>query len=114
MVRAFVPDRHQPEAALTTGTMRIFVDFLGDARLATSVKQTELEVWPHATFLDVVRLLAERYPALIGQVLEADGESLMPANILNLNGKHTIQTSQMDDSPSDGDRITFMSILAGG
>jgi molybdopterin converting factor small subunit len=94
--------------------MRIFVDFLGDARLATSVKQTELRVPPGATYRDVVRILAQRYPALVGQVLEADGETLMPANMLNLNGKYTIQTDQMDESPSDGDRITFMSILAGG
>ena len=94
--------------------MRIIVEFLGDARLATSIKQTELDIVPRTTYRDLVRLAGERFPALIGAVIEGDGETLMPANILNLNGKRTIQTTQMDDSPSDGDRITFMSILAGG
>ena len=94
--------------------MRIFVDFLGDARLATSVKQTELDVPPHTTFRGLVRLLTVRYPALVGKVVETDGETLMPANILNVNGKHTVQTTEMDERPSDGDRVTFMSILAGG
>ena len=94
--------------------MRIFVEFIGDARLATSVKQTELEVASHTSYRGVIRLLADRYPALIGAVIEADGATLMPANILNLKGKRTIQTAQMDECPGDGDRITFMSILAGG
>jgi hypothetical protein len=94
--------------------LRIFVDFVGDARLATSVKQTELEIAPHTTYRGIIRLLTERYPSLVGAVVETDGETLMPANILNLNGKRTIQTAQMGECPSDGDRITFMSILAGG
>jgi molybdopterin converting factor small subunit len=94
--------------------MRIVVEFLGDARLATSVKQTELETPPHTTFRGLLRMLAGRYPALVGNVIEADGETLMPANILNVNGRHTVQTSEMDDHPRDGDRVTFMSILAGG
>lgn len=94
--------------------MRIIVEFLGDARLAASIKQTELDIAPHTTYRGLVRLLAEQFPALVGKVIEGDGETLMPANILNLNGKRTIQETQMEDRLSDGDWITFMSILAGG
>ena len=94
--------------------MRIYVDFLGDARLATAVKQAELDVAPSISFRGLVRLLGARYPTLISTVIEADGETLMPANILNVNGRRTIRRTEMDDGPSDGDRITFMSILAGG
>jgi molybdopterin converting factor small subunit len=94
--------------------MRIAVEFLGDARLATQTRQTELEIPPGASYRELVRLLVERFPALIGAVIEEDGETLMPANILNLNGKRTVQSEQFDETLSDGDRVTFMSILAGG
>jgi molybdopterin converting factor small subunit len=94
--------------------MRIYVEFLGDARLATAVRQTELMVPPDITYTDILHQLSRQYPALIGAVLEDDGETLMPANLLNLNGKHTLQPDEMSSSPVDGDRITFMSILAGG
>jgi molybdopterin converting factor small subunit len=94
--------------------MRIVVEFLGDARLATQIRQTELEITQGTSFRDLVRLISDRFPALVGAVIEEDGETLMPANILNLNGKRTIQSTQLDDVLSDGDRITFMSVLAGG
>jgi hypothetical protein len=73
-----------------------------------------LDIPPDVTYRGLVRLLGARFPALIGAVIEEDGETLMPANILNLNGKRTIQPGQLDELVSDGDRITFMSILAGG
>jgi len=47
-------------------------------------------------------------------VIQPDGETLQTPNILNLNARRMIQASQMDDSPSDGDRIILMSISAGG
>jgi molybdopterin converting factor small subunit len=94
--------------------MRIYVDFVGDARLASGVKHAELDVPPGTSFRDVVRLVGGRFPTLINQVLETDGQTLMPANILNVNGKRTVRRCDMGDGVSDGDRITFMSILAGG
>ena len=63
---------------------------------------------------DVLRILADQYPALIGDVLQPDGETLYPSNMLNLNGKRMIQPLQMDHSPQAGDHIILMSVLAGG
>ncbi|MCP4543758.1 MAG: MoaD/ThiS family protein [Chloroflexi bacterium] len=67
-----------------------------------------------ATFRDVVRALSVRYPALIGDVISPDGEILHPPHIFNLNAKRMVQENQMDECLGDGDRITLMSILAGG
>lgn len=94
--------------------MRIVVEFIGDARLATNVRQTELEVSPDTTYRDLVRLVGERFPTLVGAVIEPDGETLMPANMLNLNGRRSIGASAMGERMNEGDRVTFMSILAGG
>ena len=94
--------------------MRIHVELLGLSRLAAGVKEIALDLEEGTTFRDIVRMLATRYPKMIGNVIQPDGETLQTPNILNLNARRMIQASQMDDSPSDGDRIILMSISAGG
>ena len=94
--------------------MHIHVEFLGLSRFAAGVREIALDLEEGTTFRDIVRLLGTRYPAMIGNVIQPDGETLQTPNIFNLNVKQMIQTSQMDDSPSDGDRIILMSISAGG
>lgn len=94
--------------------MRIHVEFLGVARLLTGVQGTALDVTAGATLRDVVRALGARYPALIGDLIQPDGETLYPPHVLNYNAQRIIPADQMDTSLNDGDRITVMSILAGG
>lgn len=67
-----------------------------------------------ATFRDVVRTLARRYPKMTGDVIQPDGETMQPPNILNLDGRRMIQPHQMDESVDDGDRVILMSMSAGG
>jgi molybdopterin converting factor small subunit len=94
--------------------MRIQMEFLGLSRFAAGVKEIALDLEEGTTFRDIVRMLATRYPAMIGNVIQPDGETLQLPNILNLNAKRMIQANQMDDGPSDGDRIILMSVSAGG
>ena len=94
--------------------MRVRVELLGLSRFAAGVKEITLDLEEGTTFRDIVRMLGTRYPAMIGNVIQPDGETLQTPNIFNLNAKRMIQASQMDDSPSDGDRIILMSISAGG
>lgn len=94
--------------------MQVSMEFMGIARIASGVKQTTLELEEGVTFRQIVRLLGQRYPELLGEVIQADGETLQASNMLNLNGRRMIQPAQMDDVPSDGDRLILMSILAGG
>ena len=94
--------------------MRVHMEFLGLSRLATGLKTTLLELDEGATFNDVVRVLAAAYPALIGNVIQSDGETLQAPNVFNLNTRQMIQEAQMNTSPSDGDRVILMSMSAGG
>jgi molybdopterin converting factor small subunit len=94
--------------------VRIHLEFLGLSRLAAGAKEIDLELEEGTTLRDIVRLLASRYPKMIGNVIQPDGETLQHPNILNLNAKRMVQASQMDESPSDGDRIILMSVSAGG
>jgi len=94
--------------------MQVSVEFMGIARVVSGVKQVTLELEEGTTFRQIVRLLGQRYPKLLGEVIQADGETFQPSNMLNLNGRRMIQPAQMDDAPCNGDRLILMSILAGG
>ncbi len=94
--------------------MKISVEFAGLSRVLTGVRQVSLDVEESVTFQDIVRILADQYPSLIGKVIQPEGEGLYPSNLLNINGQRMVQESQMGQSPDEGDRIILMSILAGG
>ncbi|MDY6877006.1 MAG: MoaD/ThiS family protein [Chloroflexota bacterium] len=94
--------------------MRIQVEFLGLSRFAAGAKEITLDLEDGTTFRDIVRMLGTRYPEMVGNVIQPNGETLQTPNIFNLNARRMIQTDQMDDGPSDGDRIILMSISAGG
>jgi len=94
--------------------MRIHLELLGLSRLAAGTKEITLDLKEDTSFREVVRELASRYPAMIGNVIKPDMETLHPPNIFSLNARRLIQASQMDESPNDGDRIILMSISAGG
>jgi molybdopterin converting factor small subunit len=94
--------------------MKVTVELLGLSRLAAGQKEVTLQVDDSATFRDIIRDLGRRYPKMIGNVIKPDGESLQRPNVLNQNAKRMIREEQMDEHPSDGDRIILMSISAGG
>jgi molybdopterin converting factor small subunit len=94
--------------------MHVQIEFLGLARLVTGEKELALEVKEGTTFRDLVRMLAEKYPQMIGNVIRPDRATLQEPNIFNLNAKRMIQSKQMDDAPEENDRIILMSMSAGG
>ncbi len=94
--------------------MRVRVELFGLSRLLAGEKEIVLELDQGATFRDAVRTLVEKYPEMIGDVVQADGETMQAPNILNLDGRRMIQPHQMDEGLSDGDRIILMSMSAGG
>ncbi|MBN1978818.1 MAG: MoaD/ThiS family protein [Anaerolineae bacterium] len=94
--------------------MRVHLELFGLSRIAAGTKELLLELEEGTTFRDIVRLLSVKYPDMIGNVINPDGETLHPPNTFNLNAKRMIRPNQMDEFPSDGDRIVLMSISAGG
>jgi hypothetical protein len=100
--------------------MLVRVEMLGLARLVTGERKVSLELDQDATYRDIVRALSERYPALIGNVIQSDKKNLQAPNILNLDAKQMIQSKQMDNrladelDPDGNYRIILMSMSAGG
>ncbi|MBN1922552.1 MAG: MoaD/ThiS family protein [Anaerolineae bacterium] len=94
--------------------MNVLVEFAGISRVLIGIRDFSLFLEPDTSYRDLIRHLGIRFPALLGVVITSDGESLLPENKIALNGKRMIQDSEMDASPSEGDRLMLMSILAGG
>jgi molybdopterin converting factor small subunit len=94
--------------------MHVYVEFLGLSRLVAGVREKTFDLPEGTTFRDIVRRLKSEYPAMVGNVIQPDGETLQAPNIFNLNGRRMIQQGQMDDVLGDGDRVVLMSMSAGG
>jgi len=94
--------------------MRVQIELFGLSRLIAGEREITLELPQGSTFRDVVRALVDRYPGMIGDVVQGDCETMQAPNILNLDGKRMIQPHQMDEGLHDGDRIILMSMSAGG
>ncbi len=94
--------------------MRVQIELLGLARLVSGERKVSLDIEPGTTFRDIVRMLAGKYPEMIGNVIRPDRATLQEPNIFNLNARRMIQAAQMDESPGENDRIILMSMSAGG
>ncbi len=94
--------------------MEVTVEFAGLSRVLTKRAYLPLTLEEGCSYRQILHRLGTMYPELVGNVIHPSYTSLQSSNMLNLNGRHMIQSDQMDESPSDGDRLILMSILAGG
>ena len=94
--------------------MQVSVEFNGIFRILTKTSHLTLDLAPGTTFREIIELLSERYPILAGEVIDSEDGALIDSNGLSLNGKRMIQPAELDEAPQEGDRLIFMSVLAGG
>jgi molybdopterin converting factor small subunit len=90
---------------------KLTVELFGPARRLSGQKQVALEMGDGATLRDVVAMLAERFPQLVGSVIEPEYQ-LSSSYMLNYNGKRTARS--LDEIPGDGDRLLLLPVDAGG
>ena len=96
------------------GYMELTIEFAGLSRVLTHLSKINLEVESDTSFRQILTILSDSYPELVGDVIHPSKTTLQASNMLNINGKHMVQSSEMDCNPIDGDRLILMSILAGG
>ncbi|MCD4738904.1 MAG: MoaD/ThiS family protein [Anaerolineae bacterium] len=94
--------------------MAILIELGGVSRVLTKRREVSLSLAVGASYRQILRELGTRYPVLWGEVLDPATDTLLGANMLNLNGKLMIQPEQLDESPQAGDRLFLISVLAGG
>jgi molybdopterin converting factor small subunit len=94
--------------------IQVLVEFTGISRVLTGQTEYQLPLADGAAMMDVVRAISRKFPPLLGDVIEKDGETLIPTNLFSVNGKQILNKKQMHYQPKDGDRLILLSLLAGG
>ena len=94
--------------------IQVLVEFTGISRVLTGKMEFQLSLTDGAVLVDVVREIGRKFPSLVGEVIEKDGETLIPTNLFSINGKQILNEKQMHYQPIDGDRLILLSLLAGG
>ncbi len=94
--------------------IQIKVEFSGLSRILAGANDMQLSISNQETYTDVIRYVAERYPTLVGNVIEKNKNSLFPSNIFSRDGKTVVRPEQMNDIPRDGETLILLSLLAGG
>lgn len=93
---------------------QVVIEFTGVSRMLTGQSEMKLKVRPGTAFSEIVKLLGKKFPSLVGQIIEKNGNDLIATNLFSLNGQRIIQESEMKESPNEGDRLILISLLAGG
>jgi len=94
--------------------IQVLVEFTGISRVLTGKKEYQLPLADGAGMMDVVRAIGRKFPPLVGEVIEKDGETLIPTNLFSVNGKQILNEKQLHYQPKNGDRLILLSLLAGG
>ncbi len=94
--------------------IQVKVEFSGVSRVLTGDSETRLTLEKGTPVSSVIRMLGERYPQLIGQILEKDGTTLIPTNVFSVNGRTILHETDVSYEPRDGDALILLSLLAGG
>jgi hypothetical protein len=92
--------------------VHITVELLGSARRLAGTKLIEMSLDEQATHRDVLRRLTELYPPLGGAIIDTQTFELMPAFMLNLNGRKVI--SDLNTPLESGECLVLMFIESGG
>ncbi len=92
----------------------ITVEFTGAARAMLGQKTASVAMPFTSTYKDVIRHLGQRFPQLIGLLIDTDGETFLSGNMFIIDGNLETPAFVMDEIPSDGVYLIIMSLVTGG
>ncbi len=94
--------------------IHLVIEFTGIAREIVGKTTVDLSFPSDSTYADVVRELGLLYPALIGVLIDIDGETFLSSNMFIINNEMTLPVMIMDEHPHDGDHLVLVSVMTGG
>ncbi|MDO9121818.1 MAG: MoaD/ThiS family protein, partial [Anaerolineaceae bacterium] len=94
--------------------MKITIEFTGITKSITQASDIEFNVPQSFTYRDLVKMLAVKYPAMLGLIIDPEGENFLSSNMFVINGNLEFPAMMLDQSPSDGEHISLMSVITGG
>lgn len=92
--------------------MQFTVELFGLARRLTKAKEVQVEVKQESTLRDIVVALRQRFPELVGPIIEPDTNELIMPYLFSIGGRQMVQS--LDFKPREGDEILLMFVAAGG
>ncbi len=99
---------------MTKKPIHLTIEFTGVAKQFAGTSAVALTFPAGITYQDVVRALGERYPELIGLLIDQDGETFLSSNMFIINNEMALPVMVMDEHPQDGDRLVLVSVMTGG
>jgi hypothetical protein len=94
--------------------VKITIEFTGITKSITQAGAVEFVVPQGFSYRDLVKMLAAKYPAMIGLIIDSDGETFLSSNMFVINGNLEFPAMILDQSPSEGEHISLMSVITGG
>jgi hypothetical protein len=94
--------------------VKITIEFTGITKAITNANEIEFELPKGSTYRDVVKMLAKKYPGMIGLLIDKDEETFLSSNMFVINGDLAFPAMIMEDSPSENEHISLMSVITGG
>lgn len=94
--------------------MKITIEFTGITKSITQAGTIEFSVPQHFTYRDLVKMLATKYPVMLGLIIDSNGETFLSSNMFVINGNLEFPAMMLDQSPTDGEFISLMSVITGG
>jgi hypothetical protein len=94
--------------------VKITIEFTGITKSITQAGSIEFEVPNEFTYRDLIKMLAAKYPAMVGLIIDMDGETFLSSNMFVINGNLEFPAMILDQSLSADEHISLMSVITGG
>ncbi len=94
--------------------MHVTVELTGAARAIAGQKIIHLDLSEADTYQDIVRILAQQFPGLVGVLIDRDGQTFLSSNMFIINGDMTTPAMVMSERPHENDHLILMSLITGG
>lgn len=94
--------------------MKVTIEFSGLAKVFSKRNNLEMNLPEDATYRDIVRNLAKKYPAFINILIAPDRENFLSSTMLVINGDLVNPIMILDQTPVDGENLHLMSVVTGG
>ncbi|PKN97462.1 MAG: hypothetical protein CVU42_16030 [Chloroflexi bacterium HGW-Chloroflexi-4] len=94
--------------------MKITIEFTGITKSICQASEINYDVPFDFTYRDLIKMLADKYPSMIGLIIDPDRQNFLSSNMFVINGNLEFPAMMLDKSPSDEEHISLMSVITGG
>jgi hypothetical protein len=94
--------------------LNITIEFTGLAKSIAGASEVQLDIPGGSTYRDLIRMLAGKYPAMIGILIAPNAENFLSSTMFVVNGDLAFPAMIIDESPKENEHIHLMSVITGG